>query len=154
MGESCCQISATAFTGTFIWFVLGSFLENPVNIFSNFDLNTVCLKALFAYASNSWVSLRKFAHFSHYLSLTPLLTWCIILTYSRQKFSGLSWMVKRCYIQDYSENFRGNTMTRTVVSDFIRPSIESSLTRRGKKRTDQLSHVDMWWGQVALIGNR
>ena len=62
-------------------------------------------------------------------------------TYSRQKFSGLSWMVKRHYIQDYSENFRGNTETRTVASDFIRPSIESSLTRRGKKRTDQ---AGMW----------
>ena len=46
-------------------------------------------------------------------------------------------MVKRHYIQDYSENFRGNTETRTVASDFIRPSIESSLTRQGKKRTDQ-----------------
>ena len=46
-------------------------------------------------------------------------------------------MVKRYYIQDYSENFRGNTETRTAASDFIRPSIESSLTRRGKKRTDQ-----------------
>ena len=43
-------------------------------------------------------------------------------------------MVKRYYyIQDYSENFRGNTETRTIASDFIRPSIESSLTRRGKK---------------------
>ena len=46
-------------------------------------------------------------------------------------------MVKRHYIQDYSENFKGNTESRTVASDFIRPSIESSLTRRGKKRTDQ-----------------
>ena len=46
-------------------------------------------------------------------------------------------MVKHHYIQEYSENFRGNTETRTVASDFIRPSIESSLTRRGKKRTDQ-----------------
>ena len=50
-------------------------------------------------------------------------------------------MVKRHYIQEYSENFRGNTETRTVASDFIRPSIESSLTRRGKKRTDQ---AGMW----------
>ena len=73
-------------------------------------------------------------------------------TYSRQKFSGLSWMVKRHYIQDYSENFRGNTETRTVASDFIRPSIESSLTKRGKKRTDQAcGHVVreggqwLWW---------
>ena len=61
-------------------------------------------------------------------------------------------MVKRHYIQDYSENFRGNTETRTVASDFIRPSIESSLTRRGKKRTDQAcGHVVreggqwLWW---------
>ena len=46
-------------------------------------------------------------------------------------------MVKHYYIQDYSENFRGNTETRTVASDFIRSSIESSLTRREKKRTDQ-----------------
>ena len=46
-------------------------------------------------------------------------------------------MIKRHYIQDDSENFRGNTETRTVASDFIRPLIESSLTRRGKKRTDQ-----------------
>ena len=46
-------------------------------------------------------------------------------------------MVKRHYIQDYSENFRRNTETRTVASDFSRPSIESSLTRREKKRTYQ-----------------
>ena len=41
-------------------------------------------------------------------------------------------MVKRYYIKDYLENFRGNTETRTIASDFIRPSIESSLTRREK----------------------
>ena len=39
------------------------------------------LKALFAYASNSWVLLRKFAHFSYYLRDTPLLTWCITHVY-------------------------------------------------------------------------
>ena len=51
-------------------------------------------------------------------------------------------MVKRYYIQDYPENFRSNTETRTIASDFIRLSIESSLTRRGKKRRDQTSgHV-------------
>ena len=44
-------------------------------------------------------------------------------------------MVKRYYIQDYPENFRGNTKRRTIASDFIRTSIESSLTRRDKKRT-------------------
>ena len=42
-------------------------------------------------------------------------------------------MVKHYYIQDYPENFRGNTQTRTIASDFIWPSIESSLTRREKK---------------------
>ena len=61
-------------------------------------------------------------------------------------------MAKRHFIQDYSENFRGNTETRTVASDFIKPSIGSSLTRRGKKRTDQ--HVDMWWGKIGNKYNR
>ena len=42
-------------------------------------------------------------------------------------------MVKRCYIHDYPENFRGNTETRTIASDFIWPSMKSSLTRREKK---------------------
>ena len=46
-------------------------------------------------------------------------------------------------IQDYPKNFRGNTETRTIASDFIRPSIESSLTRREKKK--RIS--DMWWEQ-------
>ena len=46
-------------------------------------------------------------------------------------------------IQDYPKNFRGNTKTRTIASDFIRPSIESSLTRREKKK--RIS--DMWWEQ-------
>ena len=64
----------------------------------------------------------------------------VIPTHSQQKFSGLSWMVKRYYIQDYPENFRGDTeTTRTTASDFIRPSIESSLTRREKKT--QIKHV-------------
>ena len=70
-------------------------------------------------------------------------------TYSRQKFSGLSWMVKRYYIQDYPENIRDDTeTTRSTVSDFIRPSIESSLTRQEKK-----THINMWcewWGKVAF----
>ena len=42
-------------------------------------------------------------------------------------------MVKRYYVQDYPENFRNNTEIATVASDIIRPSIESSLTRREKK---------------------
>ena len=42
-------------------------------------------------------------------------------------------MEKRYYVQDYPQNFRGNTETRTMASDLIRPSIESSLTRREKK---------------------
>ena len=48
-------------------------------------------------------------------------------------------MVKHYYIQEYPENFRGNTETRTTASDFIMPSIESTLTRREEKRT-----LDMW----------
>ena len=60
--------------------------------------------------------------------------------YSRQKFSRLSWMVKRYYIRYYFENFRGDTeRTRTTASDLIRPSIESSLTRREKKT--HIKHV-------------
>ena len=43
-------------------------------------------------------------------------------------------MVKRCYIQDDPENFRGNAETRTIASDFIWPSMKSSLTRREKKK--------------------
>ena len=54
-------------------------------------------------------------------------------------------MVKRYCIEDYPEHFRGNTETKTIASDFIRPSIESSLTRRGEKRAS-----DMWGGQVAF----
>ena len=65
-------------------------------------------------------------------------------------FSGLSLMVKTYYIQDYPENFRGNTVTRTIASDFIMRSIESSLSRREKKtRTKHRRHV-LWWEQVAF----
>ena len=56
-----------------------------------------------------------------------------VATYSRQIFSGLSRMVKQYYIQDYRENFRDDTETRTTAPDFIRPSVESILTRREKK---------------------
>ena len=52
-------------------------------------------------------------------------------------------MVKRCYIQDYPENFRDNTETRTIASDFIWPSIKSSLTRREKKA----QVAGGWWRQ-------
>ena len=82
------------------------------------------------YLENWWISI-----FRDYFS-----------TYSRQRFSGLSWMVKCYYIQDYPESFRGNIETRTIASDFIRPLIESSLTRR-EERTDR---SDMLWGQVAF----
>ena len=43
MDENSCQISATVFTLA-NWFVLRSFLKNPVNIFHVSILNTVCLK--------------------------------------------------------------------------------------------------------------
>ena len=42
-------------------------------------------------------------------------------------------MVKRYYIQDYRENFRGNTETSTIALDFVWPSMKSSLTRPEKK---------------------
>ena len=47
-------------------------------------------------------------------------------------------MVKRCYIQGYPEKFRGNSEARTIASDFIWPSMESSLTRQEKKRTSDM----------------
>ena len=51
-------------------------------------------------------------------------------------------MVKRYYIQDYPENFRGDTeTTRSTASDFIRPSIESSQTRGEKKNAHQTCGV-------------
>ena len=62
-------------------------------------------------------------------------------TYSSQKFSGLSWMVRRYYIQDYPEYFRGNTKTRTIASDFIWPSVKSSITRRDSRN----AHGEGWW---------
>ena len=78
------------------------------------------------------------------LCIKILYTCCVCPTYSRQKFSGLSWMVKRYYIQDYPENFRGDTeTTRTTAWDFTRLSIESSLTRWEKKKTH-------WWGKMAF----
>ena len=59
-------------------------------------------------------------------------------------------MVKRYYIQDYSEIFRGNTEIKTIASDFIRPSIESSLTRRGKK-TQHIKHVVRAGGFLQVV---
>ena len=48
-------------------------------------------------------------------------------------------MVKRYYIQDYPENVRGDTETkRATASDFIKPSIESSLTWRDEKCTSNM----------------
>ena len=70
-------------------------------------------------------------------------------TYSRQKFSGLCWMVKRYYIQDYPENFKDNTKTRTIASDFIRPPIESRLTRREKKM--HIKHVVRAGGFLQVV---
>ena len=60
----------------------------------------------------------------------------IILNGKTLLYSGLFW---KC---------RGNTETRTVASDFIRPSIESSLTRREKKCTSNMWCE--WWGKVAF----
>ena len=60
-------------------------------------------------------------------------------------------MVKRYYIQDYPENFGGNTETRTIVSDFIRPSIESTLTRRDKKT--HIRHVVRAGGFLQVVNS-
>ena len=59
-------------------------------------------------------------------------------------------MVKRYYIKDYSDNFRGNTETRTVASDFIRPSIESSLTSTAFTTVDRRNVL---WGNGVFDGN-
>ena len=61
-------------------------------------------------------------------------------------------MVKRYYIQDYPENFRGNTETRTIASDFIRPSIDSCLTRReNKPRKKHRRHVVSTGGFLQVV---
>ena len=44
---------------------------------------------------------------------------CFMTTYSRQQYSGLSWMIKCYYIQDYPKYFKGNIETRTIASNFI-----------------------------------
>ena len=75
--------------------------------------------------------------------------YAIVTTYSRQNFLGLSWMVKLYYIQNYPDNFRGNTVTRTITSDFIWLSIESSLTRRGKKT--HIRHVVRAGGYLQVV---
>ena len=54
-------------------------------------------------------------------------------------------MAKRYYIQDYSENFRGSTETRTIASDFIWISVKSSLTRQeSKKSTSDMMRACGW----------
>ena len=58
-------------------------------------------------------------------------------------------MVKLYYIQNYPDNFRGNTVTRTITSDFIWLSIESSLTRRGKKI--HIRHVVRAGGYLQVV---
>ena len=61
-------------------------------------------------------------------------------------------MVKRYYIQDYPENFRGNIETRTIASHFIRPSIDSSLNRReNKTRKKHRRHVVSAGGFLQVI---
>ena len=73
-------------------------------------------------------------------------------TYSRQKFWRQSWMVKHYYIQDYPEKFRGNTEIRTIASDFIRLSVESSLTRREKKtKKTHIRHVVRAGGFLQVV---
>ena len=52
-------------------------------------------------------------------------------------------MVKRYYTQDYPEYLKGNTETRTIASDFIWPSVKSSLTTL--KRESRNAHGEGWW---------
>ena len=58
-----------------------------------------------------------------------------IPTYLRQKFSGLSWMVKSYYIQDYPETFRGNTETRNNSLGFNQVVNREQSNQARKKRT-------------------
>ena len=75
--------------------------------------------------------------------------YAVVITYSRKNFLGLSWMVKLYCIQDYLDNFRGNTETRTITLDFIWLSIESSLTRREKKT--HIRHVVRAGGFLQVV---
>ena len=59
-------------------------------------------------------------------------------------------MVKRYYIHYYPENFRGNTETRTIASDFMRPWIESGLTRR-EKTNARIRHVVRVGGFLQVV---
>ena len=53
----------------------------------------------------------------------------------------MSRMVKHYYIQDYRENFRGNTDPRKVACGFIWPSMKSILNLRERKN----AHGEGWW---------
>ena len=57
-------------------------------------------------------------------------------TYSRQKFSGLSWMVKRYYIQDYPEYF-GCVLTGLRIASKIMPRTFWSTTQSKNARSTE-----------------
>ena len=52
-----------------------------------------------------------------------------------QKYSGLSWMVKRYYIQNYPENVRDNTETRNNSLRFNQVVNREQSNQARKKRT-------------------
>ena len=51
-------------------------------------------------------------------------------------------MVKRYYFQDYPENFKGDTETRTTASDFIGPLFESSLVPTRIVSLNRIVHLN------------
>ena len=55
-------------------------------------------------------------------------TYCILPTYSRQIYWGLSWMVRRYYIQDYPEYFGS-------VLDWAKNSLENNVSHFAINRT-------------------
>ena len=128
MDESCCQISATAFTQANLSGLYSAIFSKILWIFFHISiLNTVCLKPLFAYASNSWVPLRKFAHFPHYLKVyssaylmynTRLLKkltqyWLWILFHSKQLLFHLLYIFFHLFLQNILTTYRIGSWNRT-----------------------------------------
>ena len=52
-------------------------------------------------------------------------------------------MIKRYYVQDYPQTFRGNSEARTITSNF------TCRQWRAGERKKRIYTPDMWWGQVA-----
>ena len=50
-------------------------------------------------------------------------------------------MVKRYYIQDYSENFRGNTENSSLG---FHHAVNRKQSNQAREKNAQISHVDTW----------